>query len=133
VSAAACPVARPIEGWQRRAACAAELVWHARPGLTWTSKRNAGPGPDGKPAALDYNVPNYNGVPLPSACVHATQNNSNPQAILPCLTAHGYQGSMIYQPATRFWAFRGIETGIFVVLAAVLIGITFLVLSRRDA
>jgi hypothetical protein len=24
------------------AACAAELVWHSRPGLTWTSKRNAG-------------------------------------------------------------------------------------------
>jgi hypothetical protein len=29
--------------------------------------------------------------------------------------------------------FQGIETGIFVVLAAVLIGITFWVLKRRDA
>jgi ABC-type transport system involved in multi-copper enzyme maturation permease subunit len=89
--------------------------------------------PDGKPGALDYNVPNYNGVPLPSACVHATQSNPDPQAILPCLAAHGYRASLAYQPASRFWAFQGIETGIFVVLAAVLIGITFLVLRRRDA
>jgi hypothetical protein len=89
--------------------------------------------PDGKPAALDYAVPNYNGVPLPAACVRAMQNNPNPQAVLPCLAAHGYQGSMTYQPASRFWAFQGIETGIFVVLAAVLIGITFWVLRRRDA
>jgi len=90
-------------------------------------------GPDGKPAALDYNVPNYNGVALPSACVHATQNSPNPQAVLPCLAAHGYRASVTFQPASRFWAFQGIETGIFVVLAAVLIGITFLVLRRRDA
>jgi len=90
-------------------------------------------GPDGKPAALDYNVPNYNGVALPSACVHATQNNPDPQAVLPCLAAHGYRASVTFQPASRFWAFQGIETGIFVVLAAVLIGITFLVLRRRDA
>jgi hypothetical protein len=90
-------------------------------------------GPDGKPAALDYAVPNYNGVPLPSACIHATQNNPDPQAILPCLTAHGYQGSLAYQPASRFWAFQGIETGIFLVLAAVLVAIAFWVLRRRDA
>jgi hypothetical protein len=90
-------------------------------------------GANGKPAALDYAVPNYNGVPLPAACVRAMQNNPNPQAVLPCLAAHGYQGSMTYQPASRFWAFQGIETGIFVVLAAVLIGITFWVLRRRDA
>jgi hypothetical protein len=92
-------------------------------------------GPDGKPAALDYNVPNYNGLALPSACVHATQNNpsANPQAILQCLAAHGYRASVTFQPASRFWAFQGIETGIFVVLAAILIGITFLVLRHRDA
>jgi hypothetical protein len=37
------------------------------------------------------------------------------------------------QPASRFWAFQGIETGIFVVLAAVLLGVTFWVIKRRDA
>jgi hypothetical protein len=90
-------------------------------------------GPDGKPAALDYNVPNYNGLALPSACLHATHNSPDPQAVLPCLAAHGYRASVTFQPASRFWAFQGIETGIFVVLAAVLIGITFLVLRHRDA
>jgi hypothetical protein len=72
-------------------------------------------------------------VPLPSACVHAAQNNPDPQAVLPCLAAHGYRASVTYQPANRFWAFQGIETGIFLILAAVLIGITFWVLDRRDA
>jgi hypothetical protein len=37
------------------------------------------------------------------------------------------------EPASRFWAFQGIETGIFVVLAAVLLAVTFWVLKRRDA
>jgi hypothetical protein len=90
-------------------------------------------GPDGRPAALDNAVPNYNGVPLPAACVRAMQNNPNPQAVLPCLAAHGYQGSISYQPASRFWAFQGIETGTFLLLAAALIVIAFWVLRRRDA
>jgi hypothetical protein len=50
-----------------------------------------------------------------------------------CLTAHGYRGYLTYQPASRFWAFQGIETGIFVALAAVLLAVTFWLLKRRDA
>jgi hypothetical protein len=88
---------------------------------------------DGKPAALNYSVPNYNGVPLPHACQQVLNRNPNPQAVLPCLSAHGYRGYLTYQPASRFWAFQGIETGIFVVLAAALICITYWVLTRRDA
>ena len=49
------------------------------------------------------------------------------------MAAHGYRGYLTYQPASRFWAFQGIETGIFVVLAAVLLAVTFWVLKRRDA
>lgn len=40
---------------------------------------------------------------------------------------------MTYQPTSGFWAFQGIETGIFVVLAAALLAVTFWVLKRRDA
>jgi hypothetical protein len=40
---------------------------------------------------------------------------------------------LTYQPASRFWAFQGIETGIYVVLAAVLFGVTFWVLKQQDA
>ena len=49
------------------------------------------------------------------------------------MAAHGYRGYLAYQPADRFWAFQGIETGIFLVLAAALLGVTFWVLKRRDA
>jgi hypothetical protein len=38
-----------------------------------------------------------------------------------------------YQPASRFWAFQGIETGGFVILAAILLTVTAVALIRRDA
>jgi hypothetical protein len=85
-------------------------------------------GPNGKPPVLNYSVPSYNGVPIPSACQH--NPNVSP---LPCMAAHGYRWYLTYQPASRFWAFQGIETGIFVVLAAALLGVTFWVLNRQDA
>ena len=59
--------------------------------------------------------------------------NANLHPVLSCMSAHGYRAYLTYQPASRFWAFQGIETGIYVVLGAVLIGIAFWVLSRRDA
>jgi hypothetical protein len=59
--------------------------------------------------------------------------SGGPKAVAPCLTAHGYQGYLIYQPASRLWAFQGIEAGIYVVLAAVLLGVTFRVIKRWDA
>jgi hypothetical protein len=37
------------------------------------------------------------------------------------------------QPASHYWAFQGIETGIFLLLAAALLAITFAVIMRRDA
>lgn len=78
-------------------------------------------------AAAKFNVPNFDGVPIPTAC----QSVQGPPTS--CLAAHGYQGFLKYQPANRFWAFQGIEAGIFVVLAVGLLGVTFWVLSRRDA
>jgi hypothetical protein len=44
-----------------------------------------------------------------------------------------FRGFITYQPAGRYWAFQGIETGIFVVLAAILLAITAVALLRRDA
>jgi hypothetical protein len=83
-------------------------------------------GPNGKPpAGLSGYV--FNGSPVPTVCAQTVQNPA------PCMTAHGYRAYLSYQPASRFWAFQGIEFGIYVVLAAVLLGITFWVLKRRDA
>ena len=53
--------------------------------------------------------------------------------VFSCMQAHGWRGFVTYQPAGRYWPFQGIETGIYVLLAAALIAVTFAVLSRRDA
>jgi hypothetical protein len=77
------------------------------------------------------------GVPInisdmPSAC--AALAIQAPGRVFSCLTAHGYRGIFVsYQPAGRYWAFQGIETGIFVLLAAALIAVTAIVVLRRDA
>jgi hypothetical protein len=44
----------------------------------------------------------------------------------------GFRGFLTYQPADRYWAFQGIESGIFLALAAVLVAVTAVVLLRRD-
>jgi hypothetical protein len=54
-------------------------------------------------------------------------------AVFSCMKAHGWRGFVTYQPSYRYWPFQGIETGIYVLLAAALIGVTFLILRRRDA
>jgi hypothetical protein len=82
-------------------------------------------GPNGHPLPSGNGYV-FNGALVPAVC----QNAQNPA---PCLVAHGYRGYLSYQPANRFWTFQGIETGIFVVLAAILLGVTFWVLRRRDA
>ncbi|HEX6451061.1 MAG TPA: hypothetical protein VF060_16545 [Trebonia sp.] len=55
------------------------------------------------------------------------------QAVSSCATAHHVQAFITYQPTSRYWAFQGIETGIFLALAATLIAVTFIGISRRDA
>ena len=76
-----------------------------------------------------------NGVPvseMPSVCRPLAFQN--PIKLIPCLASHGYRGFFTtYQPASRYWAFQGIETGIFVLLAVALIAVTAVVVLRRDA
>jgi ABC-type transport system involved in multi-copper enzyme maturation permease subunit len=74
------------------------------------------------------------GVPvseIPSAC--RALAFQAPLKMASCVAARGYRGFMTYQPAGRYWAFQGIETGIFVILAAALIAVTAIVVLRRDA
>jgi hypothetical protein len=88
-------------------------------------------GPNGRPPVFGPGNYGFDGEPVPAACEKFMSGpNPNP---LPCLMAHGYRGYVTYQPASRFWAFQGIETGIFVILAAILLAVTFWVLKRRDA
>jgi hypothetical protein len=74
---------------------------------------------------------------LPAQCQAAAGNGrftpAAYHAAVSCAQAHGIRGYVTYQPASRYWAFQGIETGIFLLLAAALIAVAFAVVSRRDA
>jgi hypothetical protein len=92
-------------------------------------------GPQDQPAAF--------GVPissLPKACAGLAKSASDPTSssagglTSSCRAAlTGFRSFVTYQPASRFWPFQGIETGVFVVLAAILLAVTAVVLIRRDA
>jgi hypothetical protein len=66
---------------------------------------------------------------VPAACRSLWPTPSYPS----CMTAHGFHDLITYQPASRFWAFQGTEAGLFLVLAAVLIAVTFRLVLARDA
>jgi hypothetical protein len=85
------------------------------------------------------------GVPstsLPAACQRlipagasgpAGPSNATLNAVYGCLQKAGYRQFISYQPISRWWAFQGIETGIYLAVAAALIAITFHAVRRRDA
>jgi hypothetical protein len=52
--------------------------------------------------------------------------------VLGCLASHGYRQLDSYQPASRFWAFQGIESTIFLGLALILLAMTFYWVTRRS-
>ncbi len=93
-------------------------------------------GPNGQ--AISQNANNGNvveGIPvnyLPASCNAPGRGAFAPPASCTQALAH-FRGFLTYQPADRYWTFQGIETGIFLVLAAALIGLTAVVLLRRDA
>ncbi len=75
-----------------------------------------------------YNIPlGY----LPASCASVSKGiASMPPSCRDALTS--FRALVTYQPADRYWAFQGIETGIFVLLAAILLTVTAVVLLRRD-
>jgi hypothetical protein len=74
--------------------------------------------------------PGYIAGSVPASC---SQPHEHISARLACMVRLGYRSFATGQPGYRFWPFQFIETGIFVALAAVLIAVTFLVVTRRDA
>jgi hypothetical protein len=84
-------------------------------------------GGDGGPGAFGVPVSS-----LPRACAGLADPSGD---VTPSCRAAltGFRSFVTYQPASRFWTFQGIETGVFVVLAAILLTVTAVVLIRRDA
>ena len=92
-------------------------------------------GPDGLPVDQVTNGNVLDGVPtsyLPASCNQVTRGAFTPPPSCTQALSH-FRGFVTYQPADRFWTFQGIESGIFLVLAAALIAVTAAVLLRRDA
>jgi len=85
------------------------------------------------------------GVPstsLPAACQRlipasasgpAGPSGATLNAVYGCLQKAGYRQFLSYQPISRYWAFQGIEAGIYLAVATALIAITFYAVRRRDA
>ena len=85
------------------------------------------------------------GVPsasLPAACQRlipasasgpAGPSNATLNAVYGCLQQAGYRQFLSYQPISRWWAFQGIETGIYLAVALLLVAVTFYVVRHRDA
>ncbi len=92
-------------------------------------------GPDGRPVDQTTTENVVAGIPagyLPASC-HAPGRGAftPPPSCTQALTR--FRGFITYQPASRYWAFQGIETGIFVALAAILLTVAAVALLRRDA
>ena len=68
---------------------------------------------------------------VPAACRVNVPGGGGVQAR--CLASHGFHQVLTYQPASRFWAFQGLEAGLFVVLAAGLVAFTVWRVATRDA
>jgi hypothetical protein len=82
-----------------------------------------------------------NGIPISAACQKLVPlapppgpGSGNPgTAALACMQSAGFRQTVTYQPGWRYWPFQGIETGIYLVLAAALVAVAWYVLRRRDA
>jgi hypothetical protein len=70
---------------------------------------------------------------IPGSGGPTPKSGSSMSAVFSCMRAHGWRGFATYQPAGRYWPFQGIETGIYVLLAAALIAVTFVIVRKRDA
>ena len=105
-------------------------------------------GADGQPITIPQSTNGQvlntaiGGIPvtsLPAPCQALAGSGNTPftraseHAVLACAQAHHIRAFLTYQPAGRYWAFQGIETGIFVLLAAALLAVAFAAVTRRDA
>jgi len=86
--------------------------------------------------------PQVNGVPvsaIPASCQSllfrdpTTLSRAQVHQAISCMQASGFRGFTTYQPASHYWPFQGIETGIYLALAAALLAVTVLVIRHRDA
>ena len=83
----------------------------------------------GSGRGLDLNV-------LSARCpglIPSPGNLPDRDVVAACAQRIGIHLRVVYQPGTRYWPFQGIETGIYLLMAAALIAVAAFVLHHRDA
>ena len=91
------------------------------------------PRPGGQPGPARERGPRFTASRWATSRLPARRRRGAPSVAASCQHAlAGFRGFVTYQPADRYWAFQGIETAIFAVLAAALIALAAVVLLRRD-
>jgi hypothetical protein len=75
--------------------------------------------------------PNLSLGDLPAACRSALLGGRGISAR--CVGAHGFKQLITYPPDSRFWAFQGIETGLFLLCCAGLVALAYRMVLTRDA
>ena len=69
---------------------------------------------------------------IPVACLSDSPVKANaPPDLGTCMASRGIREAITYQPASRYWPFQWLETGIFLALALALAGTCFWRLGRR--
>lgn len=64
---------------------------------------------------------------------HAVIGRNNIFIDINCLNMHGYHWEVTYQPGSRYWNFQIIESGLYLVLAAIALGGAYALVLKRDA
>jgi hypothetical protein len=73
---------------------------------------------------------------LVQSCAATAQGpfgKGSPATLAQCFAQHGYTQLTSYQPASRFWAFQGIEAGWLLALSLLLMALTVWLVHRRAA
>jgi hypothetical protein len=67
---------------------------------------------------------------IPAACLPTSAVKGASPDLGACMASRGIREAITYQPASRYWPFQWIETGIFLALALALAGVCFWQLGR---
>jgi hypothetical protein len=67
-------------------------------------------------------------VALPSGCRASASRDA-----FRCLARVGYRDQVRFHPASHYWQFQWTEVAVFVALAALLLGVAYVLVRRRDA
>jgi hypothetical protein len=98
------------------------------------SLANGGSPPPGAWVSSEQLVgPNGHVVGSMAQAIVTSCTGASKTRFLSCLEAHHYSFLAVFQPDSRYWAFQGIETGIYLVLAVSLLGIAYRRLLKGDA